>query len=322
MKLIQVGIGSFGRGWYDTIKKKYPQFSLAVVDRDPSAAQAVISAGDRFYTSLPEAIAQEQPDFVLNVSPPQAHTAINAIAFEHKLPVLCEKPIAEDYEEAVRIVTRARAEKIPFMIAENYRRMPVMRRAKEILTGGAIGALRSLHCDHYKYLYTEKPYFLQMKDPYLVDVVVHLLDLFRFLSSREGCTIYARSYRPQGSWHPGNLALSLSMDMEDGIRATLAGSLITRGPQTAWAGDWRIEGADGSLAIRGNSLSLYQGERLELVEDLSEATAPGCLDDFLYALDSGDEPETSGTDYLRTQALVHFSQISSQAGGAVQVILP
>jgi len=145
------------------------------------------------------------------------------------LPVLSEKPIAEDWEQAAATVRQAEDAGLLFMIAENYRRAPVMRKARKLIESGAIGELRSLHCDHYKYLFTEKSYFLQMKHPYLVDVVVHHLDLFRYLSGAEGQWIFARSYRPEGSWHPGNLALDLVMEMGDGNMASFTGSLNHQG---------------------------------------------------------------------------------------------
>jgi len=55
MKLILVGIGSFGSGWYRELKEGYPNLQVAVVDTDP-AVRARIHPADRFYTSLVKAI--------------------------------------------------------------------------------------------------------------------------------------------------------------------------------------------------------------------------------------------------------------------------
>jgi predicted dehydrogenase len=320
MKLILVGVGSFGRGWYRDIKERHAELQVAVVDQDPAARQ-VVDPTDRFYTSLVEAIEQERPDFLINVSPPQAHTQVNAIAFDHRLPVLCEKPIAEDWEQAVAIVRRATAEGIPFMIAENYRRSAVMRKARRLIEAGEIGQVRSLHCSHHKFLYTEKPYFLQMQHPYLVDVVVHHLDLFRYLSGSEGEWVFARSYHPEGSWHTGCLALDLLMQMRSGAMASFNGSLATRGVETTWNGDWRIEGALGMIAIQDDQLTLFRQEKAILMDEARDIEAPNCLDDFLQALRDQSEPKTSGRDYLKTQALVHSALQASQTGQVIQVAL-
>jgi predicted dehydrogenase len=256
------------------------------------------------------------------------HTQTDHIAFDHQLPVLCEKPIAEDFAEAVEVVGRAQVEGLPFMIAENYRRMAIMRRARQLLEEGAIGTLRSLHCVHYRSLYTEKPYFLRMKHPYLVDVVVHHLDLIRYLSGSEGRWIFARSYRPAESWHPGNLALDLSMEMENGVTASFSGNLITFGSETDWRGDWRIEGTMGTLVVTGKRICIFQGGKAVQVEDpgekesLEDFQTPGPLVDFLAALKSNQEPETSARDYLKTQALVHFAIQSSETNRVIEVSLP
>ncbi len=321
MKLILVGVGSFGSGWYRDLKEEHPDLQVAVVDTNPGM-RASIHPTDNFYTSLAEAIEKERPDFLVNVSPPQAHTQINRVAFDHRLPVLCEKPIAEDWEQAAAIVRQATEAGLAFMIAENYRRAPVMRKARKLIESGAIGELRSLHCDHYKSLFTEKPYFLQMKHPYLVDVVVHHLDLFRYLSGSEGERIFARSYRPEGSWHPGNLALDLVMEMGNGVMASFTGNLITKGVETTWNGDWRMEGTAGMITLQEDQLFLIRGEQVVLMDDAKDVEAPGCLEDFLRALREEREPETSGRDYLKTQALVHFAVQSSEARQVVEITLP
>jgi predicted dehydrogenase len=235
---------------------------------------------------------------------------------------LCEKPIAEEYEEGIEVVRRSMEEGIPFMVAENYRRFPIMRKVRQLLQEGAIGALQSLHGDIYRAFYTEKAYFLQMRNPFLVDVVVHHLDLIRFFTSSEGRHIYARNFRPEGSWHPSNLALSLALEMENGVTATLVGSLMTKGVETPWSGDWRLEGSEGTILVSENRVQVTRGEESRIIENFSDVSQEDALDDFLRLLRGEQGVETVGTDYLKTQALVHFAEKSSELNQVANITLP
>src|SRR5436305_621278 len=145
MKMLLVGLGGFGYDyWYKKLKSAYQNLEVALVDRDAKARDKIDQA-DHFYTSLTDAIEREKPDFLLNATPPAVHSLINNVAFDYKLPVLCEKPISDRYDEAIKIVERATRENIPLMIAENYRYIPFVRRAKQLITDGTIGDLSNIH---------------------------------------------------------------------------------------------------------------------------------------------------------------------------------
>ncbi len=323
MKLILVGLGSFGSSWYRHLKSDYPDLNVAVVDVDPERAVLLEDPGEAFYTSLEEAIQNEQPDFILNATPPHVHAAVTQAAFDHLLPVLCEKPISDDYEDAVWAVARSESEGIPFMIAENYRRAPAMRKVRELIDCGAIGTLTAMHCDLHQPYYTEKPYFVRMAHPLLVDVVVHHLDLMRYLAGSEGRRIYAHGYSPLGSWHPGNVALDLILEMESGVRASLTGSLVTQGPETGWPGHWRIEGTAGTITVAGDEIQVcMDGAQRQAIVDCSDARTNGPLDDFLLLLSGKEDVESTGPDYIKTQALVYYAKQSCDCNQAIDIELP
>ena len=323
MKLILVGLGSFGSSWYKRLKRDYADLDVAVVDAHPERAALLEGSGKAFYTSLEEAIQHEQPDFILNATPPHVHTEVIHTAFDHRLPVLCEKPISDDYEDVVWAVARAEKEGIPFMVAENYRRAPAMRRVKELIDSGAIGTLTAMHCDLYQPYRTEKPYFMRMKHPLLVDVVVHHLDLMRYLTGSEGRRIYAHGYCPPESWHPGNVALDLVLEMGGGVRASFVGSLVTRGPETGWPGHWRIEGTAGTIISAGDEIQVcVHGAQGQTIAGVSDVRTNGPLDDFRLLLGGKGGIESTGADYVKTQALVYYAKQSCDCNQAIDIQLP
>ncbi len=318
MKLILVGIGSFGSGWYKRIKADHPELDVVVVDRDETA-QARVTAPDRFYTSLSVAIAQEQPDLIVNATPPGVHTLINHIAFDYRVPVLCEKPMAETYDEARQVVARATREGIPFMIAENYRRFPHCRKVKKLLDEGVIGPLANVHVDFRRRFRTTKAYFSALADPLLVDVAIHHLDLMRYFAGAEGVRLWAQSYNPPGSWCPGHMNACLWLEMTSGITISYNGSMVAQAPETTWTGDWLLEGRDGAIVLADDRITLHRAGQGTPVDDLSDVSRNGPLDDFLAALQTGIAAETWGPDYLHTQALLHAALTSSREGRIVDV---
>lgn len=319
MKAILVGIGSFGYSWYKNIKEQYPTLDLVIVERNEALAERLIAPRDPFYTDLKLAISREKPDFLINLTPPAVHTEVNHLAFDHRLPVLCEKPIAEDYFEAVEIVNRAQREQIPFMIAENYRRAPAFRLARQMIDQGEAGELAAVTVQFSKEAYFEKEYLVRMPDPLLQDVAVHHLDLIRYLTNSEGRKIQAFSYNPKGSRYPGNAAINFTLVMDQGIVVNYTGSLAAKDCETGWPGNWRLEGMNGVMTIRESEISLVSHGKEKVLTDFNQVDTSSCLDEFLQALSEDREPESSGADYLKTQKLVYYAQISSRLGCMVDV---
>lgn len=296
MKAVLVGLGGFGSGWYRRLRNLHSDIQLIVVDVDPGKNEEVNVDRVPFYTSVGEAIEREKPDMLVNVTPRQAHTAINHLAFDHKLPVFCEKPIADNYKDAIAVVERAEREGIPFMIAENYRAFPIVRKLKQLLHDRSIGDVRTIHCDFYRLRekVTVEP------TEVLEELYVHHFDLLRYLTGREVGSIMAVQRHE----------LHLVMDMQAGIQATFRGSTITRGKQTEWSGDWRIEGTAGSLVLEDKHIELTTAEGTVRFDDFSDVDASGPFSEFLASLRENREAETSGKSYLKNQALAHYAKVS------------
>jgi predicted dehydrogenase len=321
MKMILVGVGNFGYRWYSLLKQDYAQMlKVVVVDRDIQAKDQ-LDESDPFYTSLVEAIEHENPDFILNATPPAIHGQINYTAFDYKLPVLCEKPISDDYPEAIQMVERATQEKIPFAIAENYRFFPFCRKVKKLIGQRAVGDIASIHIDFYKSFQTEKEYFVNMAHPLLIDVTIHHLDLIRYFTGMEGKRIFAKSYNPRGSWAKNNVSACLWLEMENDIVVSYNGTMVTRALETSWTGNWVIEGTTGAIWLREDQIYLIKNGQASQINDLQEVSSGNCLDEFILSLQEDRPAETCGVDYLKTQGLVHFALQANSLARGVEVDL-
>lgn len=303
MKALLVGMGEAGSGWYRRVRSMHGELELAVSDPDESRWEQLQVDGVPFYTDAKEAIEREKPDFVINVTPRHVHTAINHLAFDYKLPVLCEKPIAENYEKALEIVKRAEEERIPFMIAENYRTFAPLRKLKRLIEAGAVGELQSLECEFFR---KRQKVALEPNDE-LEEVIIHHFDLLRHLSGREVGKLYAVKRH----------VFHIVMDLQEGIQASFRCSLHSVGRETQWPGNWRIEGTKGSLIFKDGEIELTTPEGVERWDDFSDVSTPTALQEFLAALAEKRRGETDAKEYLKNQALAHYTRLSLQQGEQV-----
>ncbi|ULL17021.1 gfo/Idh/MocA family oxidoreductase [Paenibacillus sp. H1-7] len=319
MKAVLVGLGNFGSGWYKRLKRHAGVQEICVVETNPTLRET-IDPGTPFYLNLEEAIQSERPDFVINVTPPHIHTAINEIAFAHNLPVLCEKPISNDIRDAQYIVSQAEQKNIPFMISENYRFFAPVRKAKELLDSGIIGPLSSVHIEFDRYHVVSIPYFGKMANGLLEDVTIHHFDMIRYFTGQEAIKVFAINSNPPGSWtETTTIHLTAWLELDGGTIVDYHGSMMAKGKQTEWYGDWRFEGAEGAIVITSNRVQLMKDGKDEEVYTFDGVGQMLSLDEFLAALKERREPRPSGSDYLKSQSLVHAAGVSSRMGKIVTV---
>ncbi|MGI2298067.1 Gfo/Idh/MocA family protein [Paenibacillus sp. GXUN7292] len=315
MKAVLVGLGRFGLGWYKRLLER--GMLAAVVDSNPEMMDKMAADDIPFYHTLEEALERVNVDFIVNVTPPHIHMAINRIAFERGIAVLCEKPIANDFEEAVESVKLAEHYNVPFMIAENYRFAPNIRTLKKLIEEGAIGQISEIDIRFHRYHPLKRAYPTHL----LKDIGIHHLDMLRYLTGRESISVQAYLHKPIGSWEEEGaiLSASLAIELEGGIAASYTGTIASHAPATNWPGNWRIDGTKGSLECIQDRLYLTVNGETSLIEPLSGEQCPDCLQEFLDALAEKRAGETNARDYLRTQALVEFAEKAHQAGRRIAI---
>ncbi|MER7787891.1 Gfo/Idh/MocA family oxidoreductase [Streptomyces sp. NPDC097640] len=156
----------------------------AVVDIDEARAEHVADGveGARAYTDPAAAMAAPDVDAVLIASPGPAHEAALLTAFEHDLPVLCEKPLTPDPASALRVLEAEqrlghRRVQVGFMRRYDSEFMKL----KSLLAGGELGRPLLLHCRHRNA--SVHSYFTS--DMLITDSVVHEMDQSRWLLEQE-----------------------------------------------------------------------------------------------------------------------------------------
>jgi predicted dehydrogenase len=78
------------------------------------------------------------------------HMPIAIAAAKAGKHVLCEKPIAMNADEARRMLDAAREANVRHMVAFNYRRVPAIALARQLIEQGRIGAVRHFNAVYYQ----------------------------------------------------------------------------------------------------------------------------------------------------------------------------
>ncbi len=310
-RIIQVGLGAMGRGWANLVAESRRWAAAAYVDINESnlmdAAAAHGMPKDRCFTDFNEAIGAIEAEAVLDVTPPQARTAVCLEAFRNGLHVVCEKPLADTVAEATVIVDAAARANRTFMVAQNYRYQPVMQTMRRVIERGRLGTIGYVNITFFK-----GPHFggfrEQMPYPLALDMCIHHFDLLRFLLGDDIETVQAASINAPWNWNRGDATIMTQLEMGSGAVANYCGSWVSTGWETGWNADWRIEGSKGVLLLEQDTVyfSNKPGSRKKIpLVKFPRTHQAYLLDAFARALDTGEEPETSGKNNLNSFAATH-----------------
>jgi predicted dehydrogenase len=146
-------VGILGAGWItrahvhaiQTIGHTHPLArpvrvtALAARNRERGEAVARDLGVDRFTTEWQSVVEDPDVDIVANLLGASAHVEGTEAALALGKPVLCEKPLGADRFEAHRLLTAATRAAVPAVCGFNYRYMPAMRLAREIIANGDLG---------------------------------------------------------------------------------------------------------------------------------------------------------------------------------------
>jgi predicted dehydrogenase len=166
----------------------------AICGRDRSR---VAAAADRLGWAATETdwkrlVSRDDVDLVDVCTPGSSHAEISFAALEAGKHVLCEKPLANTVEEARAMAAaaeRAAAGGVRAMVGFNFRRVPAVALARELVAAGRLGALRHVRAAYLgsHLLDPELPLVWRLQaaeagSGALGDLGAHAIDLAQYLA--------------------------------------------------------------------------------------------------------------------------------------------
>lgn len=125
------------------------------VGREPAQARRYAErfGGAGVFASWEDAVRAPEVDLVDICLPDRLHGEVAAAALAAGKDVLVEKPMATSLAEADRLLRASRQAGKRLMVAENFRYLPHLERAKELIAGGALGEVFLVEVNHFERLH-------------------------------------------------------------------------------------------------------------------------------------------------------------------------
>lgn len=347
LKLVHVGMGGWGRNWEsDAIPPVREVERVACVDADESALatarKSLDLTEDQCFTDLDAAFAAVDADAVLITASMEAHIPLALQAMRAGKHVLCEKPFAGSVAEAREAVDVAADLGKTLMVSQNYRFYPAARTAARLVQEAALGPVGSVRVDFRKWDNSAEPgthRHYRFVHPLLYDMAIHHFDLMRLVLGREPVRVFAQVTDPPWSRYIEEAAAAITLvfgpgpDGQEETVVSYRGSWVSPGTPTTWTGDWHLECERGEIfwTGRGGKHTSVDEDAVTVRELGAEDANPVDLEPmpvwgrsaglqaFARAVESGEEPETSGRRNLASLALMEAATRSAESGRVEEV---
>lgn len=327
-----VGAGGMGQTWAKNLDS-HPDVRIGGwADLRPGAAAAAAAELGlptlHADTDLQAAIGAVRPDFVVDVTIPEAHHDVTLAALAAGLPVLGEKPMAASMAQARAMVAASEQAGKLYMVSQSRRydgRLQAFRR----LIAEQIGTLGILNADFYIGAHFGG-FRDEMPSPLVLDMAIHTFDAARFLCAADPVAVYCEEFNPPWSWYNGDACATAIFEMSGGLRYTYRGSWCAEGRATSWEAEWRAVGPNGTATWDGTAAPVAEvvTKRGEFIAQVAPHTATvedvpggiaGSLRDFLHALTSGATPMGECHDNIKSLAMVFAAIESARTGARVAI---
>jgi D-apiose dehydrogenase len=324
-----IGCGFFGQIQLEAWRRMEEAEIVAACDLDPAKAA---SAAPHAYTSPEEMLDRERPDFVDIATRPESHLALVRVAAARRIPIICQKPIAPTWDEAVEVVETVEAAGVRLMVHENWRWQPWFRVAGTLISGGHIGQplaylMRVRAADGFGPApYKRQPYFKDMPRLLIYETLVHHLDTARFLFG-DVASVYAEARRINAHIAGEDQAI-LTVTHGSGLVGAIDGHRFAEYVRDSPVlGDVLIEGDAGYLTVAGTGDVAVNGDaawKNEVTSGYRGDSVLATQRHFIRCLESGEPFESNCREYLKTFAAVEacYQSAAKRRSVALSELLP
>jgi predicted dehydrogenase len=240
----------------------------AIAGRDVDAVRAAAARYGylRAYTDWHDLVADPSVQLLDNGGPNDAHAEPCIAAARAGKHVLCEKPLGRTPVEARAMLTAVRDAGVKHMVGFNYRFVPAVRYAYELVQSGSLGTIR-----HFRARYLQD-WLADPASPYswrlnrssagsgaLGDLGAHIVDLARFLIGEPAslsATLKTFTVDRPGGTVDVDDAFASTVEFEAGAIGTLEASRVALGRKNHMA--FEINGSKGSVAFNLERLNELQ----------------------------------------------------------------
>ena len=340
IRLSVMGAGLIGKRHIEQILAR-PEASLAsIIDPTSAARELAQSLNVAWYPLFQEIAPEDRPDGIIVATPNQMHVANGMECIEAGLPVLIEKPIADDLAGAEALVDSAERRGVPLLVGHHRRHDPMIQRAKEEIDSGRLGQIVSVHGmfwlikpdDYFDVVWRRE----KGAGPILLNLI-HDVDLLRYLCGEIVAVQAAQSNRVRNYTVEETAVIILRFDsgalgtvnVSDTIQAPWSWE-FTAGENPAYSHTpetcYQIGGRRASLALpqldlwhhpsKASWWAPLERERLSFVPQHPLGLQ---IANFCAVISGTAKPVVSGREGLNTLRVIDAIKRAAESGNLVSV---
>lgn len=307
---------------------------VALFNRTKSKADelAIRFGVPRTYDDPEALLKNEEIDFIDIITDVDSHSRFVEMATLYGKDVICQKPMAPDFESAREMLRFTKKAGVRFFIHENYRWQPQIRRIKQILDSGVIG--RPFRCNSLWNtafpVFDTQPFLATLPHFALTDQGSHQFDVIRYLFG-EVTSIYTQVQTVNSKIKGEDVATSI-LRMNSGmviIQQISFSSPLEKEvfPQVLLViegdkGSLRLD-ADYNFAITAGGKTTYEKMSMKKYWWQTERLEPeppsivACNNDILQDMQGISNAETTGDDNFETVKLVWAAYESAKTNKVI-----
>ena len=240
---------------------------VAIAGRDEAAvADAANRYGyERWTTDWRDIVADPSIGLFDNGGPNSAHAESTIAAAQAGKHVLCEKPLGRTADEAYEIWSRVAPTGVKHLCGFNYRFVPAVRLARELIDAGELGEIRHFRA-RYLQDWAEDPsldtWRFSAEDAgsgAIGDLATHAIDLSRFLVGE--IAALSAVVKTFVAGREVDDAVESVVEFENGAVGTIEATRLALGRRNSF--QWEINGSKASLWFdmeRMNELQVFRAD--------------------------------------------------------------
>jgi predicted dehydrogenase len=243
-----------------------PRLELIAGRDEQSVQEAARRYGyARWTTDWRELVADESIGLFDNGGPNAVHAEPTIAAAQAGKHVVCEKPLGRTADESYEIWRAVAATGVKHMCAFNYRFVPAVRLARELIDAGELGEIRHFRGRYLQdwgddpALDTWRFHADEAGSGAIGDLAAHVVDLARYLVGEiASVSALVKTFLPGRQVDD---AVEAAVEFEDGAVGTLESTRLALGRRNAF--QWEINGSKASLAFdmeRLNELQVFRAD--------------------------------------------------------------
>lgn len=341
IRLCIIGAGAIGQKHALLLRNIDGAELVGISDVNPAAEKFATEIACPYYADYEEMLKELSPEGVIVATPTATHSQTGIACARSGAHILMEKPIAENLEEARKLVDGAEECEVHLLVGHHRRHNPLVESIKETINNGHLGKLVGVNVlwmlkkpdDYYDALWRCKP----GGGPFLTNLI-HDIDNLRYICG-EVQRVYAETSSSVRKLEVEDSG-SVVMRFKNGVVASL---LVSDCTPSSWSYEqssgenpfyyrtdgncYHFFGTEGSLSFPDMNIVHFAdkqktGWQHPLVNSpldvVSQDPLVVQLKHFCKVIRGKERPKITGEDGLRTLAVVRGILDSAQQGVPVE----